>query len=266
VLRPVSLRSGQFRRLRRVTYGARRGNGRRPTTAGKVGFAPVSVTFTSAEVGWVLGVVPAGAGVRLAAAHTVDGGSTWAQLPAPQLAFGANATASDARIRFADPVDGWIAAPSTGSTSPFLTTLWSTHDGGRSWRQAAVPGGGRIAALEASSGAVHLVNFGSDGLHLQLHSTPAARNAWVPSPTTLPMGAGPVPAAELVLHGEAGWLVENGRTVVAGARLASGSWQRGTAPRWRRGREVPTAPTCQPQCPHRSCIDGAYTRSVFSRV
>lgn len=61
------------------------------TTPVPVGFSPVSVTFASAEVGWVLGTVPSGPGVKLAVAHTTDGGITWSRSPAPEVTF-VNAT------------------------------------------------------------------------------------------------------------------------------------------------------------------------------
>ena len=94
----------------------------------------------------------------------------------------------------------------------------------------AVGVGGAVAALEASDGVVHLVTLGPNGSGVHLYATPAAHDSWVRSTTTLPIGAGPVPSAELALHGAAGWLVENDRTVVAGARLTSGSWGRWTPP------------------------------------
>ncbi len=190
----------------------------------------MSVTFVSADVGWLLGVVPAGSRTHLAVLHTIDGGATWSQRPAPPVTLGAGGTANSARIRFADPADGWIAAPLARSTGPFPRVLWSTHDGGRSWHEVAVPGGGSIAALEAADGVVHLATLAWRAARVRLYSTPAATDAWVPAPTTLPIGAGPVPSADMSLHGGAGWVVENDRMVVAGARLTSGSWQPWTPP------------------------------------
>src|SRR5712691_1622562 len=55
-------------------------------------------------------------------------------------------------------------------------------------------------------------------------TSPVDSDAWVVSPTTVEMGAGPVPHPQLVLYGTAGWLVEVDRVVVAGARLVSGAW------------------------------------------
>src|SRR5207302_9671444 len=40
----------------------------------------------------------------------------------------------------------------------------------------------------------------------------------------LPVGAGPVPMAQIVLQGGSGWVIQNDRVVVNGARLAGGAW------------------------------------------
>lgn len=194
------------------------------------GFDPVSVTFVSASTGWVLGVVPAGAGTRLAVARTTDGGATWSLGAAPDVSFGAGGPPTEARIRFADPADGWIAAPPTGSTAAAPSTLWSTHDGDAGWHEVTVPGGGSVAALEAADGVVHLATLQPGVAGVGLYTTQADRDAWVRSATSLPIGAGPVPSAQLVLHGAVGWLVEDDRVVVAGARLTGGSWERWAPP------------------------------------
>ena len=49
-------------------------------------------------------------------------------------------------------------------------------------------------------------------------------DAWAVASIKLPVGAGPVPLVQLVLSGEGGWVLENDRTVVAGARLVNGTW------------------------------------------
>ena len=41
----------------------------------------------------------------------------------------------------------------------------------------------------------------------------------------IPVGAGPVPAVQLVLSGSGGWVLENDRVVTAGARLEAGTWR-----------------------------------------
>jgi hypothetical protein len=203
-----------------------------PTTTRR-GFSPVSVTCASAKTGWVLGTVSAGSVSKLAVVHTTDGGSTWTSSPAPDVTFDSGAR-DLATIRFADSKNGWITAPvTTTSSGPLPSTLWSTHDGGVSWQQVAVPDGGHVTALEASDGAFQLAELatkGSEGTAVFLYSAAAASDSWVRSGTSLPIGAGPVASAQLTLQGGEGWAMEVDRTVGAGARLISGAWELWTPP------------------------------------
>ena len=193
----------------------------------------MSVTFASANTGWVLGTVPSGSGAKLAVAHTTDGGITWATSPAPVATFD-NGARNLAIIRFADARNGWITAPVTTTRSgPLPSALWSTHDGGASWQQVVVPGGGHVTALEASGGVFQLAELattGSDATGVFLYSAAATSDSWVRSATSLPTGAGPVASAQLTLQGARGWAIEVDRTVGAGARLTSGVWVPWTAP------------------------------------
>jgi photosystem II stability/assembly factor-like uncharacterized protein len=125
-------------------------------------------------------------------------------------------------IRFADANNGWLFGPN----------LWTTHDGGAHWSRAALPGdsaGGRVAALEAANGRVHAAVLGRSS-SVQIDTSAVGTDAWTQSPTTIPLGAGPVPDAQIVLHGSAGWLVEIDRTVVGGARLVGDNWVRWEPP------------------------------------
>jgi hypothetical protein len=56
-------------------------------------------------------------------------------------------------------------------------------------------------------------------------STPITREAWALAPLEIPVGAGPVPSIQLVLSGDRGWLLQNDRTVVDGARLDATTWR-----------------------------------------
>ncbi len=200
------------------------------TTEAPAGFSPVSESFVSARTGWVLGTVPDGSSVELAVVHTSDGGITWSRSPAPDVTFD-DGDRGAAIIRFADQLDGWIMAPVTTTPSrPPLTTLWSTHDGGASWHEVAVPGGGHVTALQASDGAFQLATIGSNVYAVYLYSAAARSDYWARSATSLPGGAGPVASAQLTLRGGEGWAVEVDRTVVAGARLTSGTWAPWTPP------------------------------------
>jgi hypothetical protein len=124
-------------------------------------------------------------------------------------------------------MDGWIDA-----VNP--TRLWSTHDGGLVWEQVSTPGlapAAVITAMEASGGYVWVAVLLPNVTTVHLERSPVAADAWTDVNTGVPIGAGPVPATQLVLHGREGWLLQNDRTVVGGARLnANGQWLPWTPP------------------------------------
>jgi hypothetical protein len=84
------------------------------------GFVPMSATFVSDRLGWVLGSVPCAEaydGCDVVAA-TRDGGRTWRPLATPRV------TGRGHELRFANDKDGFLL---TGG-------LEATHDGGRTWQ------------------------------------------------------------------------------------------------------------------------------------
>jgi photosystem II stability/assembly factor-like uncharacterized protein len=201
-----------------------------PTTAGPAvpaGFLPGSVTFVSADDGWVLGTTCSSAAATNAEActvlaHTTDGGRTWSRLPAPS-----GATA----VRFANGADGW--AWTGGQSAP--SALFQTSDGGRSWTEEPNPfAGSTIGDLEVSGGFVQLVAYGtctagSAGCQGQaveeLFSRSVEQGTWARSPYEPPIGAGPVLDPTIVVWGSTGWLINDNRVTVSGARLIGGVWQ-----------------------------------------
>lgn len=192
--------------------------------AAVLGLAPASVTFVSADVGWVLGTGACAGGPCAAIARTGDGGRTWSPAPAPLTAVAegpGQATSGVSGLRFADTNNGWAFGPD----------LWATHDGGTTWARVTIPGvpaDAPVFALETAGGIVHAAVL--DGGDFRVASSPVGSDGWSVSPVRVPVGAGPVPVVQLVLSGAAGWLVENDRTVVGGARLANGSWVAWTPP------------------------------------
>ena len=79
-----------------------------------------------------------------------------------------------------------------------------------------------MGAGEASRGTVHAVAYDGAQEH-RIASAPVGGDAWAVASIKLPVGAGPVPLVQLVLSGDGGWVLENDRTVVAGARLVNGT-------------------------------------------
>jgi photosystem II stability/assembly factor-like uncharacterized protein len=174
-------------------------------------FAPSSVTFVSLHTAWVLGTAPCGLTSCMELLRTRDGGQTWVALPQPPMPV-ANDRGIERRVRFANLNDGWIYGPD----------LWATHDGGATWNQATVEGLAQdtpVTALETDGKVVHAVVEPSTVI-----TSPVDRDDWHKAPVLIPIGAGPIPSAQLVVQGTSGWIIENNRTVVGGARLESGKW------------------------------------------
>jgi hypothetical protein len=171
-------------------------------------------------MGWVLGSAGCGANTCPVIVRTLDGGRSWTRIAAPatslDYAGDYQAGSGVSGLRFADPLDGWAYGPG----------LWATHDGGKTWKQLTILGlpGGAVAALEASAGAVQVVAYDGNTT-FRIASSPVASDALRVSTLTVPVGAGPVPEVQLVLQGQAGWVLENDRVVTAGARLVGGTWQ-----------------------------------------
>lgn len=181
-----------------------------------VGFVPVSVTFVSLDVGWVLGTAPCASRPCTSLVRTSDRGKTWVGLPAPPVELTTGASQGVRLVRFADAKNGWAFGPE----------LWATHDGGGHWSRVSLPGttaSATVAALEAADGMVHAAVFDRGTTHIL--SSPASSDAWRDAATTVPLGAGPVPDARILLQGASGWLLVNNRTAVGGARLTAGRWE-----------------------------------------
>lgn len=119
-------------------------------TPGALGMAVSSVTFVSADDGWVIGQ----SGGRTRVEKTTDGGDKWTPLEASPP-FTPGSLGPPTGIRFADLMHGY--AFSRG-------VLDVTSDGGESWQQVAVPDedgaadGTGAADVEVAAGRVWLLN------------------------------------------------------------------------------------------------------------
>jgi photosystem II stability/assembly factor-like uncharacterized protein len=162
------------------------------------GFQPASMTFVSANEGWVLGTAPCAHAPCTSVVRTTNGGRSWVGIPAPRYKLATfYGTAGLIRMRFADPVDGFA----------FGSQLWATHNGGASWhRVTEVPG--YIADLEASAGVVYAASQRSN--RVTIYSTPAGSDSWhrVSGLPTVSAYAG---LGTITLHGRAGWIILGSR-------------------------------------------------------
>ena len=113
------------------------------------GFAATSVTWVSADEGFVLGTAPCAHAPCTSIARTRNRGVSWTGLPGPAVPVGAPGQAGVVwGIRFATPEHGFV----------FGDGLWETADGGQRWGRVATPYGsvlslaivpGRVLALVA---------------------------------------------------------------------------------------------------------------------
>ncbi len=193
-----------------------------------VGFDPLSATFVTPAIGYVLGTAPCGARRCLLLASTLDGGSTWSNLgdPAPAgvtLPSLGPLPSVHLGVRFADQEHGWIYG--YVGNSP---VLWWTTDAGTTWRSLspAALAGGEVAALESTAGRAEAVVVRAEPPGVQMVTAPKASAAWKPVSAVLPAGHTAAPTPQLVLQRTAGWLLEEDPAYVAGARLdATGTWK-----------------------------------------
>ncbi len=178
------------------------------------GFVPMSATFDSPDHGWVLGDAPCGTPPCTSILRTRDGGHSWHGIPAPRTAIASSDTARHAgvgqpkagqvsSIRFGDESNGWA----------FGTGLWSTHDGGASWKQQSIAQAvDRTVALESSSGSAYAVvatgcapDPGNGCNSVVLYQTPVGSDHWQqvgpPQPADAP-GSREGEYAQLVLRGD----------------------------------------------------------------
>jgi hypothetical protein len=158
------------------------------------GFEPDSMTFVSADDGWVLGTAPCAHAPCTSVVRTTNGGRSWVGIPAPLLGLSSfSGGAGLDRIRFADTQDGFA----------YGSQLWVTHDGGARWaRLRQVPG--YIGDLEASAGTAYAASLRSD--HITIYRSPAGRNDWH-RVAGLPAPVGFAGLGTITLHGRAAWII-----------------------------------------------------------
>jgi len=115
-----------------------------PGTPVPASFKANSVTWVSAQRGWVLGAARCGQSTCSDVIGTSNGGKTWqliGKVKAPIANVG-KGTPGVTEIRFSTPSVGWAFGP----------FLFRTSDGGKSWARMPVPGGGKQVLALAASG------------------------------------------------------------------------------------------------------------------
>jgi len=110
------------------------------TSAGPVPaeFSPDSFTAISEFTWWLLGTSPCEGHLCTTVVRTQDGGRSFTRIAAPSVGYGY-------QVRFADARDGYV----------FGDQLWTTHDGGASWRRVRL--GGEVVDVAASGPYVYAI-------------------------------------------------------------------------------------------------------------
>jgi len=164
------------------------------------GFRVASVTFVSANDGWVLGTTRTCAHAPCTSVlRTTNGGRSWVGIPAPKYKLARSGmSAGLQRLRFANAVDGYA----------YGSQLWVTHNGGSSWHRVRQVSG-YITDLEASAGVVYAASTVTRSGKQEIYSSPAGRDSWKPV-KGLPEAPGTGGLGDITLHGKAGWVILGG--------------------------------------------------------
>ena len=138
--------------------------------ASSVQLDPISISFPSPQLGFVLSLYDCAAKTCANLRSTNDAASSWIVVPTPnQLNKNLNLASwgtygnsyETLTVHFADAKNGWIygtvPAPTTQFTSNpnWVSRLWSTHDGGKTWQQI------RLGPLSITGGVVQMATLGA---------------------------------------------------------------------------------------------------------
>ena len=179
-----------------------------PASAGSVlpvGFRATSISFVSADHGWILGKGACGPSANCTQVlRTVNGGQTWQKVGPIHAPLTQEKIGGVSQIRFADDLHGWAFYPS----------FYATSDGGHTWTKQPIPGGGlQVPVVAADTDAIYALIS-----HCRLSETPARcapaelwrstldHPAW--TKTSLQVRKGLVTnAARISLYGVVGYLI-----------------------------------------------------------
>lgn len=109
-----------------------------------------AATFLDQDHGWLVSP-PNAAHPELSIWRTTDGGLTWQAAPltaASETLLAARAVTLD----FVSPLEGWLSLKLVSSSNFNLGSLYHTADGGLTWEERSLPGGGAIDFVNPTHG------------------------------------------------------------------------------------------------------------------
>ena len=204
---------------------------------------PMSVSFPSSHLGFVLSLDDCASRTCASLRSTRDEASSWNVVPTPSqlnkdlklISWGTYGSSyATINVHFADSQDGWIygTVPSpvtSNTTNPnWVSRMWSTHDGGKIWRQI------RLSRLSITAGVIQMATHGVwtylfggsyENGHAYLLGTHSDVDQWANKsnePMYMPAG-GTQLEGEFSFVGSRGWFVAgNDRGFTSSARLSKG--------------------------------------------
>jgi hypothetical protein len=110
-------------------------------------FSAGSMSWISAQAGWMLGSAPCGRVTCTTVIGTTDGGRTWNRLGSLDAPLTTEQATGVTEIRFADTQHGWAFGPA----------LWATADGGATWQPQQLDAARPVLALTGDHAGVYAV-------------------------------------------------------------------------------------------------------------
>jgi photosystem II stability/assembly factor-like uncharacterized protein len=220
-------------------------------TAAAGTFLPTSFSFPTASVGWLLGDRPCQTpqgDLCIQLRRTTNGGRTWtiAHLPSgliteaagEGLPYDQESMEEGLTVTFADRQNGWIYGALVYGTvdgvaqRSSVPVLWSTHDGGHTWRKIELERAVRTQSAYLNdiqtigTSAYAIVAYGQEiPRTLQVLTTPVSADRWRPEqaahiqfPTAL------ATTASFFTDGSDRYLIVGGTTQATGARFTRSRW------------------------------------------
>ncbi len=217
----------------------------RATTVGTA--RPISLSFPTPRVGYVLSLADCATRTCVTLAHTSDGGTTWAKVPTPtglrhdvgQATWGFYGGAdgyATLSVHFADARDGWIygvvpaRATPTNPAPNYVYRLWSTHTAGATW--TAIPLGPvhlrlGVVAMATHGAWTYLYGASASPPQSLILATASTQDRWGSrARMVLPIPAGGTQLqGAITFAGRQGWFVGGNDRGAWFARLgAHGTW------------------------------------------